>query len=94
MNTTDLKLFQLTNRLGHFYVIAHSFDEADMLLKWRLDRADYGYPSAREVSTISCLAVEHFYNDSQFFSGDNTNLIILNENDFVEDAKKLEDPMT
>ena len=90
MNNEDLKLFQLTCGLGCFYVIAHTFDEAAKLLKWRLDKADYGYSSAREVSTITCMAVEHFYTNLQFFSGDNSNLIILNENDFVEDVKETE----
>lgn len=83
MDKKDFKLFQVESKLGVFYVIAHSFDEAAVLLKWRLEKANYGYSSGREASVISCLATEHFFGDSQLFSSENANLILINEDDIV-----------
>ena len=75
----DNKLYRIENRLGTFYIVAKSFDAAAEALKERLDKADYGFISYREVKNIELLATEHFYSadkTKQSFSSDSANLII------------------
>lgn len=72
----DKVLYKITNGLGIFYVVSRTLDEAAALLQKRLDRADYGYTSSREVKTIEVLAIERFVNDKQLFGGDRDNLVI------------------
>ena len=74
----DLKLYRITNRLGTFYVVAKSFDEAANALLERLDKADYGFLSYREVPSVEHIASQHFFpEDKQSFSNDEANLIIV-----------------
>ena len=76
----DKKLYRVTNRLGTFYIVATSFDEAANALKKRLDDADYGFYQYREIPSIDHIATEsfHFADESkQSFSQDKGNLIIV-----------------
>lgn len=82
MITNDKKLYKITNRLGTFYIVATSFDQAADTLTARLDQADYGFFSYREVPAIEHVATQHFYlNDSQkqSFSDKKDNLIIVGD---------------
>ena len=75
----DNKLYRIENKLGTFYIVAKSFDAAAEALKERLDKADDGLFSYREVKNIELLATEHFsYADAtkQSFNGDGANLIV------------------
>lgn len=72
----DKVLYKITNGLGIFYVVSRTFDEAAALLQKRLDRADYGYTSSREVKTIEVMAIERFFNDKQLFSDEKDGLVI------------------
>ena len=75
----DKHLYRINNRLGEFYIVARSFDEAADEMKKRLDKANYGLFSYRTVPGIAHLAVEHFYNEKQSFSNSEANLIIVEE---------------
>lgn len=72
-------LYRINNKLGEFYIVARSFDEAADELMNRLDKADYGFTSYRTVPSIEHLAVQHFnYNNGkQSFSDSEANLIIV-----------------
>lgn len=76
-------LYRITTyRLGEFYVVASSFDDAAMALKKRLDDADYGFFSDRRIMGVECLAVEEWsYSDNskQRFSDDTCNLVIASD---------------
>ena len=78
MKEKEISLFKVeTIGVGVFYVIAQSFDEAAELTVKRLDEADYGYSSSREIKSVELIAKQHFMrNDKQYFSGENNNLII------------------
>lgn len=73
----DKHLYRIINKIGTFYVVARSFDEAADEMKDRLQRADYGFFQDRNVPSIDHLAVQHFYNDKQSFSDSEANLIIV-----------------
>ena len=73
----DKHLYRIRNRISEFYIVAHSFDEAAMEMKNRLDRADYGFSSDRTVPSIDHLAVQSFFHDKQSFSDTDANLIIV-----------------
>lgn len=71
-----------TYRLGEFYVVASSFDNAAMALKKRLDDADYGFFSYRRITGVECIAVEEWSfsdNSKQRFSEDTCNLVIASD---------------
>ena len=72
----DNNLYKAQNKLGTFYIVAHSFDEAVQILAARLDKADYGFPDYRKVSSIELLAAEHFFAGKQDFDADGGNLLI------------------
>lgn len=72
----DKHLYRIINKIGTFYIVARSFDEAADEMKDRLKRADYGFFQDRNVPGIDHLAVQHFYNDKQSFSDSEANLII------------------
>ena len=55
------KLFRITNKLGTFYVVATSFNAAAKVLMKRLDAANYGTFTHREIQSIDQLAIEHFF---------------------------------
>ena len=65
--TNDNNLYKVQNKLGTFYIVAHSFDEAVQILTARLDKADYGFSDYRKVSSIELLAAEHFFADKRAF---------------------------
>ena len=75
----DKKLYRVSNKLGTFYIVATSFDEAAGALLRRLDDADYGFSSYRKVNGIECIATESFFerDAKQFFSQEEGNLIIV-----------------
>ena len=73
----DKHLYRIINKIGTFYVVARSFDEAADEMKDRLQRADYGFFQDRNVPSIDHLAVQHFYDDKQSFSDSEANLIIV-----------------
>lgn len=73
----DKHLYRIINKIGTFYIVARSFDEAADEMKDRLQRADYGFFQDRNVPRIDHLAVQHFYNDKQSFSDSEANLIIV-----------------
>ena len=73
----DKHLYRIKNRLAEFYIVARSFDEAADEMKKRLDKADYGFRSYRNVPSSDHLAVQHFYNNKQSFSDSDANLIIV-----------------
>lgn len=73
----DKHLYRIINKIGTFYIVARSFDEAADEMKDRLQRADYGFFQDRNVPSIDHLAVQHFYNDKQSFSDSEANLIIV-----------------
>ena len=75
----DKRLYLVRNVTGEFYVVAHSFDEAESLLAERLDQADYGFSSQRRVHSIDLVAAQHFFNGKQLFSGDIKNLVIIGD---------------
>jgi len=75
----DKHLYRITNKLGTFYVVSRSFDEAAGEMKKRLDKANYGFSSYRTVPSIDHLAVQHFYDDKQLFSDNDANLIIVED---------------
>ena len=75
----DKHLYRIINKIGTFYVVAHSFDEAADEMKDRLRKADYGFFQDRNVPSIDHLAVQHFYNDKQSFSDSEANLIIVED---------------
>lgn len=70
-------LYRIKNKLGEFYIVARSFNEAADEMKKRLDKANYGFSSYRTVPGIEDLAVEEFCRDEQLFSADKANLIIV-----------------
>ena len=75
---SEKKLYEIDNRLGKFYIVAESFDEAAGELKTRLDQADYGFFQYRDVPAIEHVATQKFYAGSskQSFSDSKPNLII------------------
>lgn len=73
----DKHLYRIKNKIGEFYIVARSFDEAADKMKERLRKADYGFFQDRNVPSIEHLAVEHFYSDKQAFSDSEANLIIV-----------------
>lgn len=75
---SEKKLYKIDNRLGTFYIVAESFDEAAGELKARLDQADYGFFQYRDIPVIEHVATQKFYDGSskQSFSGNKPNLII------------------
>ena len=73
----DKHLYRIINKIGTFYVVARSFDEAADEMKDRLRKADYGFFQDRNVPSIDHLAVQHFYDDKQSFSDSEANLIIV-----------------
>jgi DNA repair exonuclease SbcCD ATPase subunit len=74
----DKKLYKIENKLGTFYIVAGTFDEAADELKARLDQADYGFFQYRDIPAIEHVATQSFYNDElkQSFSDSKPNLII------------------
>lgn len=74
----DPKLYKIENKLGTFYIVAESFDEAANELKARLDQADYGFFQYRDIPAIEHVATQSFYNNElkQSFSDSKPNLII------------------
>lgn len=79
MDKTENKLYKIENRLGTFYIVARSYDEAGELLEKRLNDADYGFTTYREYNRIDHIATEKVdYADksNQMFSDDFGNLII------------------
>ena len=58
MDKTENKLYKIENRLGTFYIVARSYDEAGELLEKRLNEADYGFSSYREYNRIDHIATE------------------------------------
>ena len=75
----DKHLYRIINKIGTFYVVAHSFDEAADEMKDRLRKADYGFFQDRNVPSIDHLAVQNFYNHKQSFSDSEANLIIVGD---------------
>ena len=75
----DKRLYLVRNGIGEFYVVAHSFDEAESMLTERLDQADCGFSSQRSVHSIDLIAIQHFFNGKQLFSGNTKNLAILGD---------------
>ncbi len=77
----DKHLYRIRNRLAEFYIVARSFDEAADEMKKRLDAADYGFASYRDVPSIDRLAVQHLNlnNSKQSFSDSGANLIIVGD---------------
>lgn len=75
----DKKLYKIENKLGTFYIVAETFDEAANELKARLDQADYGFFHYRDIPAIEHVATQSFYRDGlkQSFSDSKPNLIIL-----------------
>lgn len=72
-------LYRIKNRLGEFYIVACSFNEAADEMKKRLDKADYGFFSYRTVPSIDNLAVQSLFNGEQSFSDSDANLIIVED---------------
>lgn len=71
-------LYRVNNKIGTFYIVANSFDEAANELMERLRNADYGFIQDRTVPSIDHLAEETFYSDNkQAFDPDEANLIIV-----------------
>lgn len=69
------KLYHVTNKLGTFYIVANSFDDANEKLTKRLNDADYGFTPDRTVLNIECVADESFLGERQLFHQDIANLI-------------------
>lgn len=87
----DKKLYKIENKLGKFYIVAETFDEAANELKARLDQADYGFFNYRDIPAIEHVATQSFYNNElkQSFSDSKPNLIIsgsdpICQREFVE----------
>lgn len=74
----DQKLYKIENKLGTFYIVACTFDEAANELKARLDQADYGFFQYRDIPAIEHVATQSFYNNElkQSFSDSKPNLIV------------------
>ncbi len=72
----EKNLYRIQNKIGEFYIVARSFDEAADELIARLRKADYGFFQDRNVPIIEYLAAEHFHHDKQSFSDREANLII------------------
>lgn len=74
----DKKLYKIENKLGTFYIVAETFDEAANELKARLDQADYGFFQYRDIPAIEHVATQSFYYNElkQSFSDSKPNLII------------------
>ena len=72
----EKNLYRIQNKIGEFYIVARSFDEAADELKDRLRKADYGFFQDRNVPRIEYLAAECFHNDKQLFCDREANLII------------------
>lgn len=74
----DKKLYKVENKLGTFYIVAGTFDEAANELKARLDQTDYGFFQYRDIPAIEHVATQSFYRDGleQSFSDSKPNLII------------------
>ena len=74
-----LKLFHVANKLGHFYVVAHSFDEAAEAISKRLCDASYGYFWERRVESIEEMAIQDISltTGQQNFSSQLGNLIVV-----------------
>lgn len=75
----DKHLYRIINKIGTFYVVARSFDEAADEMKDRLQRADYGFFQDRNVPSIDHLAVQELDDDKQMFSDSEANLIIVGD---------------
>ena len=73
----DKHLYRIKNKLGEFYIVACSFDEAADGLSERLRKADWGFYRYRNVPGIDHIAVEHFFGEKQSFSEEDGNLIIV-----------------
>lgn len=51
-----MNLYKLYNGLGHWFVIAKSYDSATKLLETELNKADYGFFDKRKVTKIELFA--------------------------------------
>ena len=74
-----MKLFHVANKLGHFYVVARSFDEAADAIGKRLSAASYGYFWERRVECIEEMAIQDISQRTgqQNFSSQIGNLIVV-----------------
>lgn len=77
MRDKDKKLYKVSNRLGTFFIVATSFDEAANELRRRLDESDYGFDNYRKITSIELVATQSFFNNKQSFREDEGNLIII-----------------
>jgi len=66
-----MKLYLLkTERIGEFYVVADSLNEAEEVLMKNLNEADYGVSNARTLKSIEVITSEvHQFAGKPFFSG-------------------------
>lgn len=79
IDNRDKNLYRIKNKIGEFYIVAHSFDEAAGEMKKRLDDADYGFFQERTVPFIELLAKQCIYEQEQVFSDREANLIIVGD---------------
>ena len=73
-----MKLFLLTtDRLGDYYIIAETPNDAEKLLETQLNEADYGFSSNRIVRNIKILTneIKIGFNDKLNFNDDNRMII-------------------
>lgn len=78
-NNRDKNLYRIKNKIGEFYIVAHSFDEAAGEMMKRLDDADYGFFQDRTVPSIDYLASQCLSEKKQSFSDRHANLIIVGD---------------
>ncbi len=90
------KLFIVeTRRLGSFYVVCGSWNEAASVVKKALDDQNYGYSGDREVKNVSIIREEHFFGSDgkRFFSGDddfNKFIVVEQKKDKKEEKETTE----
>lgn len=73
-----MKLFLLTtDKLGDYYIIAETPNDAEKLLTTQLNEADYGFTSNRIVRNIKILTneIKIGFNDKLNFNDDNRMII-------------------
>lgn len=79
IDNRDKNLYRINNKIGEFYIVAHSFDEAVDEMEKRLDDADYGFFQDRTVPSIDYLASQCLSAKKQSFSDRHANLIIVGD---------------
>ena len=76
-------LYEITNGLGNFYVVAEDVNSAAALLIEELDKSKYGFSEDRIITNIKIIASEDYYynGERRFYVEPYKSLLIQKSNE-------------